>query len=195
MGWLIVIGGYLLGSWLPAETLVRWRTGHTPQELRDNPGIGGAWRMGGPLVGIIVTALDPLKGALPVLLSRWLDLGTVWVAAAAAAPVAGHAWPLMKVIHGQAGGRGLGPATGALFVLAWRELLPGYVLGALVALWLRWLPIIGVIAFIVGIGVMWYTAVPSERFVPAVAVMLVVTIRNAPMLLVVLKNRGSELPH
>ena len=195
MEWLIVIGGYLLGSWLPAETLVRWRTGLTPQELRDNPGIGGAWRVGGPLVGIIVTVIDPLKGALPVLLARWLDLGTVWIAATAAAPVAGHAWPLPKIIHGQAGGRGLGPAPRALFVLAWRELLPGYLLGALVALWLRWLPIIGVIAFIEGIAVMWYTAAPFERFAPAVAVMLVVTIRNAPMLLVVLQNRGSELPH
>jgi hypothetical protein len=48
---VLVAAGYLLGSVLPAEFFVRWKTGRTPHEFRDNPGGGGAWRLAGPLPG------------------------------------------------------------------------------------------------------------------------------------------------
>ena len=177
MGWFVIVGGYLLGSLLPAQWAVRRRTGRTPHELGDNPGGAGAWRLAGPMAGVLVTLFDIAKGVVPVAAAEALGLGDGWLAAAAVAPVAGHNWPFHQRFRG---GRGLGPATGALFWLAWRQMLPAYILGALAAWRRRWMPMVGVVAFPVALVLMGLSAVPPERLQAAVLVMLAVAVRQLP---------------
>lgn len=180
MGWLVIAGGYLLGCLLPAEWFVRRRTGRTPHELDDNPGSAGAWRLAGPLAGVAVALFDIAKGLAPVAVAESIGLRDRWLAAAAVAPVAGHNWPFYK---GFRGGRGLGPATGALFWLAWRQMLPAYLLGALAAWKRRWAPMVGVVAFPVALTLMVLGQVPAERLRAAVLVMLTVAVRQVPWVL------------
>ncbi len=191
----LILLAYLVGSILPAEIFVRWRTGRTPHEWNDNPGGGGAWRRAGPLAGIVTILFDMSKGAVPTALALRYHFPLPWLVAAAVAPVVGHCWPFYKVIRGDRGGRGLGAATGALFVLAFREVVLAYVLGALVAYRFRWLPSVGIVAFPLSLLLLVYWRVPPERLLPAVAVMLVVTVRNVGLLWTVVRTRGAERPH
>ncbi|GBD09185.1 putative glycerol-3-phosphate acyltransferase [Candidatus Thermoflexus japonica] len=195
MGWWLALAAYLVGSILPAEIFVRWRTGRSPHDFEDNPGGGGAWRLAGPLAGVITILFDMGKGAIPTAIALQAGLRPPELIAVAVAPVIGHCWPFYKIIRLDRGGRGLGPATGALFAMAFREVVLAYVLGALVAYRLRWLPSVGIVAFPLGLILMLLWRVPPERLTAAFAVMLVVLIRNVGLLWTVLRTRGARLPH
>ncbi len=195
MGLWLALGAYLVGSILPAEIFVRWKTGRSPHAFEDNPGGGGAWRLAGPVPGLITILFDLGKGAVPTAIALWAGLSLPERMAVAVAPVIGHCWPFYKIIRLDWGGRGLGPATGALFVLAFREVLPAYVLGALAAYRFRWLPSVGIVAFPLGLLLMLLWKVPSDRLATALAVMLVVLIRNVGLLWTVVRTRGARLPH
>jgi len=195
MGIWLALVGYLVGSILPAEIFVRWKTGRSPHAFEDNPGGGGAWRLAGPAAGLITILFDLGKGAVPTLIALRAGLPMPELIAAAVAPVVGHCWPFYKVIRLDRGGRGLGPATGALFALAFREVVPAYVLGALAAYRFRWLPSVGIVAFPLGLILMLIGRVPPERLAAALAVMLVVLVRNVRLLWTVVQTRGARLPH
>ncbi|MER3400354.1 MAG: glycerol-3-phosphate acyltransferase [Thermoflexus sp.] len=190
----VVLGAYLIGSILPSEIFVRRRTGRSPHDFQDNPGGGGAWRLAGP-AGLITILFDLGKGAIPTAIALRAGFSPPWLIAAAVAPVVGHAWPFYKVIRLDRGGRGLGPATGALFALAFREVVPAYVLGALAAYRFRWLPSVGIVAFPLGLLLMILGRVPPERLAAALAVMLVVLLRNGNLLWTVARTRGTVRPH
>ena len=188
----LVIGGYLLGSVLPADWLVRRRTGKHPSELGDNPGAAGAWRLAGPRAAILTTLFDLVKGALPLAAAKMLGLSdALWsnglaLASVACAPVIGHNWP---IFHRFRGGRGLSTAVGALLYISWPEMLPALVLGVVAAYWRKWAPLIGVVGFPVGLTLMLTRGVTSPRIVAAVAVMLIVLVRQIPWLLANLTAR------
>lgn len=192
---VVVILAYLAGSVLPAEIFVRRKTGRTPHELEDNPGGGGAWRNAGPIAGLITILYDMGKGAVPTAIALRYHFPLPWLIAAAVAPVIGHCWPFYKIIRGDRGGRGLGAATGALFVLAFWQVVPAYVLGALAAAVFRWLPSVGIVALPLSLVLLLYWQVPMERFLPALAVMLVILARNVGLLWTVVRTRGAQLPH
>ncbi|HXF70048.1 MAG TPA: glycerol-3-phosphate acyltransferase [Thermoflexus sp.] len=195
MGFLLAFAAYLVGSILPAEIFVRWRTGRSPHEFEDNPGGGGAWRLAGPVAGLITILFDMGKGAVPTAIALRAGFGPPELIAVAVAPVIGHCWPFYKIIRLDRGGRGLGPATGALFALAFREVIPAYVLGALAAYRFRWLPSVGIVALPLGLILMVLWGVPPERVMAAFAVMLVVLARNVGLLWAVVQTRGKRLPH
>ncbi|MCS6964760.1 glycerol-3-phosphate acyltransferase [Thermoflexus sp.] len=195
MGLWLALAAYLAGSILPAEIFVRWKTGRSPHEFEDNPGGGGAWRLAGPVAGMITILFDLGKGAVPTWIALRAGLSLSELIAVAVAPVIGHCWPFYKVIRLDRGGRGLGPATGALFALAFREVVPAYVLGALAAYRFRWLPSVGIVAFPLSLIFMLWWKVPPERLAAAFAVMLVVLIRNVGLLWTVVQTRGKRLPH
>ncbi len=191
----LILAAYLVGSILPAELFVRWKTGRTPHEFDDNPGGGGAWRRAGPVAGVITIVFDMAKGAVPTAIALQQGFPLPWLVATAVAPVVGHCWPFYKVISLDRGGRGLGAATGALFAMAFWQVVPAYVLGALAAYRFRWLPSVGIVAFPLSLLLMLYWHVPTDRFIAGFAVMLVVLVRNVGLLLTVVRTRGAHLPH
>lgn len=183
----MVIGGYLLGSLLPAELAARAMTGRSVLEQGDNPGAAGAWRKAGWLAGVIVALLDAAKGAVPVAIALYFNFAPGWLVLSAVAPVAGHAWPIFSGFRG--GGRALAPASGALAWLAFPQVLAAYVLGALVAWRVKWVPAVGVVGFPVGLLLMVITRVPGDLIIAAVAVMLVVLVRQVPWVITQLARR------
>ena len=164
VGFTLTVGGYLLGSVLPAVWIVRRKTGKSPWELGDNPGGSGVWRLAGPIAGVSTILFDIIKGVIPVALAQKADLQGFWFIAVACSPVIGHNWP---VFTGFKGGRGFACATGILLFLAWREMLPAYLVGVL-------------FGFPLGLSLMYFRSVPLLTVIASVAVMLLVGVRQIP---------------
>ncbi|MFL5349824.1 MAG: glycerol-3-phosphate 1-O-acyltransferase PlsY [Hyalangium sp.] len=112
----LVLLGYLAGS-IPFGVLVtRWARGvDVRAEGSGNIGATNVARVAGKKLGVLVLALDALKGALPVLLSLRLmpDSPRVHVAVGLAAFL-GHCFPVWLKFRG---GKGVATALGVLLVL------------------------------------------------------------------------------
>ncbi|MBA3414649.1 MAG: glycerol-3-phosphate 1-O-acyltransferase PlsY [Chloroflexia bacterium] len=94
--------GYVLGRWFGNIDLRQHGSGGT--------GATNALRTLGWRVSAAVFALDVLKGFLPVIGARLLELNGWWIAAVAVAAVVGHCWsPLI----GFGGGKGMATGAGA----------------------------------------------------------------------------------
>ena len=127
---MYILGGYAAGSVLFARLSAALL--NRPAVLRDspdgNPGTANAFQYGGFLCGLITLLGDVAKGFLPVYL--YLRAGGNFQAApllsalVLAAPVWGHAFPILFRFHGGKGIAvtfgcllGLRPATGVPFAL------------------------------------------------------------------------------
>jgi glycerol-3-phosphate acyltransferase PlsY len=116
---LVLITAYLLGSIPFGYLIVRARTG---ADVRAS-GSGGTGatnvsRRAGKLAGLVTLLLDATKGALAVILARWLlndDFGiNWWVAFAALIAVFGHCFPVWL---GFRGGKGVATGVGVFLSL------------------------------------------------------------------------------
>ena len=180
LGILLVVGGYLLGSLLPADYFVRRKTGKTPEELNDNPGGMGTVRRAGIGPGVATIIFDIGKGILPVAIAVRLALPEAWVALAAAAPVVGHSWPVWR---GFKGGRGMAAATGASWYLGWPLMPIAYIAAALAGLLtFRWVPAVGLIAYPMGIAWMIADSYPADRIWAIGLLGVVLLVRELPWL-------------
>ena len=116
---LVLIAAYLLGSIPFGYLIVRAQTG---ADVRAS-GSGGTGatnvsRRAGKLAGVVTLLLDAIKGALAVLLARWLltdDFGSNWwVAGASIIAVFGHCFPVWL---GFRGGKGVATGVGVFLSL------------------------------------------------------------------------------
>jgi glycerol-3-phosphate acyltransferase PlsY len=116
---IAIITGYLLGS-IPSAYIA----GHLVKKIdirRAGGGNMGALNVAreiGLLPGLTVLLADVAKGALPVLIARWLGLPLIWIFAAGFMAVIGHNWP---VFLGFKGGKGAATTLGVLFALVPKE--------------------------------------------------------------------------
>ena len=133
---LLIAGAFLLGSIPSGYLAARFAGGIDIREYGSgNVGASNVMVHVNPWVAGLTGAFDcVIKGALPVLVGRWLGLD-LWVQGAAGfASIAGHNWsPFLRFT----GGRGVGTAIGvALGLMMWREVLilgvAVFVLGRLV---------------------------------------------------------------
>ncbi len=118
---IAIIIGYLLGSIPFSYIVARLKKGV------DIRGVGGGnvgalntYREIGPAYGLGVLAADIIKGALAVLVARWLDLPIAWMCLAGLAAVVGHNWPIFLKFRG---GKGAATVIGVLVALTPIELL------------------------------------------------------------------------
>jgi glycerol-3-phosphate acyltransferase PlsY len=102
MGLLGIIIAYLLGSIPFGYLLTRLATGRDVRtEGSGNIGATNVVRAAGRSVGLATLALDMAKGALAVWLAGWLTEGSSgWMADAAIAVMAGHAFPVFLNFKG-----------------------------------------------------------------------------------------------
>jgi glycerol-3-phosphate acyltransferase PlsY len=117
---LVLIAAYLLGSIPFGYLIVRTRTGTDVRESGSGgTGATNVSRRAGKLAGVVTLLLDAAKGALSVLLARWLatdDFGvTWWVTAAAILAVIGHCFPVWL---GFRGGKGVATGVGVFLSLS-----------------------------------------------------------------------------
>lgn len=117
MNWelALVAAAYLLGS-IPSGLLVVWaKTGKDiRREGSGNVGATNATRIAGLAAGIPVTAMDVVKGALPMWAMSVLNPASEWLVATMLAAIVGHCFPVWLRF---AGGKGVATAFGAFAVL------------------------------------------------------------------------------
>jgi len=110
--WLLVPLAYLLGSLSTAAIVSRLAGLPDPREQGSkNPGATNVLRLGGKKAAAITLAGDALKGLLPVLIARALDVAPEMLAAIGLAAFLGHLYP---VFFGFKGGKGVATALGVL---------------------------------------------------------------------------------
>jgi glycerol-3-phosphate acyltransferase PlsY len=115
----LIAVAYLLGSIPFGYLIVRAKSGGDVRETGSGgTGATNVTRRAGKWAGVLTLALDALKGAVAVLLTRWLlapGFGIDWwVAAAALAVVAGHVFPVWLRFRG---GKGVATGLGAFLCL------------------------------------------------------------------------------
>jgi glycerol-3-phosphate acyltransferase PlsY len=115
MAWLIIITGYVLGSFPTAYLAGRFLKGRDIRQMGDeNAGAANVYRELGPAAGIVVFIIDAAKGAVVILIAQAANMPQVLVLCSGAVAVIGHNWP---VFLGFRGGRGVSTTIGILLVL------------------------------------------------------------------------------
>jgi glycerol-3-phosphate acyltransferase PlsY len=117
---LLIVFAYLLGSIPFGYLIVRAKSGGDVRATGSGgTGATNVMRRAGKGAGLLTLALDALKGAVAVVLARWLlapEFGiNWWVAACALAVVAGHVFPVWLRFRG---GKGVATGLGAFLCLA-----------------------------------------------------------------------------
>jgi len=113
---LLLVGlAYLSGS-IPMSVIVARLSGGVDPRTVGSGRTGGtnALRALGRGRAAVVVAGDVLKGALPVLLARWLEAGPVVEALCALAAILGSS---RSIFLGFGGGRGVGTGVGTMLVI------------------------------------------------------------------------------
>lgn len=176
----IVVGGYLIGSLLPAEWIAQRKIGHSMQELNENPGGAGIYRKAGFWAAVFVILFDIGKGILPVALADKFNIRGGWLVAAACAPVVGHNWPVYSGFRN--GGKGMAASLGAALWLGWPAILPGLGVGAVLVLWKRWAPWIGVVGLPLGLVGMALAGIQPARLWAIASLIIIMLLRLIPWL-------------
>ncbi|HEX8649321.1 MAG TPA: glycerol-3-phosphate 1-O-acyltransferase PlsY [Pyrinomonadaceae bacterium] len=118
---LVLLAAYLLGSIPFGYLIVRAKEGADVRETGSGgTGATNVTRRAGKGAGLFTLLLDALKGAIAVLLARWLlaapDFGINWcVTAAAILAVVGHIFPVWL---GFRGGKGVATGVGVFLTLS-----------------------------------------------------------------------------
>ncbi len=134
--------GYAIGSLSPATWIARARGVDLAHEGSGNPGATNTGRVLGSSWGVLVFALDLLKGFVPTLgFLLWQGEAAGLVAGFAA--VMGHV--TSPLLRGR-GGRGVATAFGALLAVATPTALAALVVFAVAALATRWIALASVLA-------------------------------------------------
>ena len=113
---LAVLAGYLLGSFPSAYIAGRLVKGRDIRRIGGgNMGTLNTLREIGFIPGLLVFMADAAKGALAILVAKWLGANEVVILIAGLASVAGHSWP---VFLGFKGGKGGATGYGIFLALA-----------------------------------------------------------------------------
>ena len=112
---LLIVAAYLLGS-IPTGLLLGKMFGIDVRKAGSgNIGATNVYRTAGKKLGIITLLADSLKGAVPVVAARYLDMDAAVVAAAGLAAFLGHVFPFYLRFKG---GKGVATALGVFLAAA-----------------------------------------------------------------------------
>lgn len=183
MTWAVLLAAaYLLGSVPFSVVVVRLLQGIDVRAVGSgNPGATNALRSAGPAAGLAVLALDVGKGALPVLAGLRMGASPGVLAAAAAAAVAGHVFPVYLAFHG---GKGVATAVGSLAVLLPVATVSGVLLFLAVVLRTRYVSLASLVLVwsIPPLALLFaragWAAAAGQALLGAVAIALLVSVRH-----------------
>lgn len=121
--WMVVLWtviGFVMGSLPAAVVLTKLVVHRDPRGVGDrNPGAANAWRVAGPVVGMLTVILEGMKGLVPVALAYWRWHVTGWsIVPIMLAPLLGHMFS--PFLRGR-GGKGITVTFGVWTALTvWR---------------------------------------------------------------------------
>jgi acyl phosphate:glycerol-3-phosphate acyltransferase len=158
MNWPLVVAAYIAGAIPFGLLLVRAITGRDIRaEGSGNIGAMNVFRTSGPALGVAVLVLDLLKGLVPVLLARRMDLPPPTLVIVGLAAIAGHNWSVF--LRGK-GGKGIATSYGVLLGLS---------------------PVAGILAGLIWIAVVVVTRYASlASLLGMLAVPVVIALRREP---------------
>lgn len=173
---LMLLICYLIGS-IPCGYLIGKRK---RVDLRSqgsgNIGATNAFRILGPVVGLLVFLCDVAKGFIPVLVVNNV-FGPSWGVAAGLAAVVGHNW---SIFLGFRGGRGVATGAGVLIALMPWVVLIAFIIWLLVVLLSGYVSLGSIIAAISVPIIALILRVPWVYFIFAVPAPILVVIRHLP---------------
>ncbi len=115
--WLLIPVAYLMGSISSAILVCKAMNLPDPRKQGSkNPGATNVMRIGGKKAAAITLLGDMLKGLIPVLLARLLEVDALLLALVGMAAFLGHLYP---VFFGFKGGKGVATAFGVLSGFSW----------------------------------------------------------------------------
>jgi glycerol-3-phosphate acyltransferase PlsY len=130
----LLVGGYLIGSILPADLFFRLSRKKAPHEMGEKPGTYAVMRRVGLVPGILCLLFDFGKGFLPGFLAIIFGLDQAWLPFITVSPVIGHNWPFLRW---NKGGWGMAATGGTFLAMGW------------------WLPAILAAVIAVPCGLLW----------------------------------------
>jgi len=135
---LALVAAYLIGAIPFGFLLVKWKTGADIRESGSgNIGATNVLRTTGWKSGAVTLILDIAKGYLAVWLAGFLTSGNqTWMAAAALAVMAGHAFPIFL---GGKGGKAVASFVGAYLCLTPLPLAATLVVFLVIVAWTRFI--------------------------------------------------------
>ena len=147
----LVVTSYLIGGIPTAYIATRSLTGQDIRQLGDhNSGAANVFRNVGPKAGLLVGAVDIVKGTAAILLVRSLVDSTALEMLAGVAVLAGHNWP----VHlGLRGGRGAATAIGVLLAMLPVLAIPVGA-GALLVLYLKRKATVAIAFFLISVPIL-----------------------------------------
>jgi acyl phosphate:glycerol-3-phosphate acyltransferase len=113
---LYILASYLLGS-IPFSVLVGYAFAHVDVRTHGsgNAGATNVYRVAGPVAAVVAGLLDVSKGAVPVLVAKYIFPENDWLPLASGfAAMIGHIYP---VFAGFKGGKGVNTLLGVFLVL------------------------------------------------------------------------------
>ena len=114
----VILLGFLLGSIPTAYLMGRWRRGIDIRSFGSgNPGATNIGREVGIIFGILVLAIDAVKGAIAILVGQWLGVPATALYFAALAAVVGHNF---SPFIGFRGGKGAATVLGISMLMLWQ---------------------------------------------------------------------------
>ena len=170
MAALLIFLSYLVGSLSAAIIVCRLIGAPDPRTVGSgNPGATNVLRVAGKKAAAATLIGDSVKGLLPVLVGRALDLEPGALAAIALAAFLGHLYPVFFQFEG---GKGVATFIGALLGLAWPLGLAFIVVWLLVAKASKYSSLAALTAAALMPFFAWMTAHPSV-YVATILVMVV----------------------
>lgn len=177
MDFTLILLGYLSGS-VPFGLLITRRVAERDirKEGSGNIGATNVARVAGKQWGLVVLALDAMKGAIPVVVALWLRPGAAWLhAGVGLAAVVGHVLPVWLRFKG---GKGVATALGVLGVLAPEAALTGAAAYVVLLALLRVSSIGSLGGGAAALLAVWCSERPKEYFWVASAIFLVLVVTH-----------------
>jgi len=182
LGWVAaIVVAFLVGSINPATLIARVRGTDLSVSGSGNPGATNAGRVLGRKWGVLVGALDVLKGFVPTVIAAYW-VGPHLAYAVGLAAVLGHIWSPFLLGRG---GKGVATTLGA--VLGVHPLIAvvvvvAFVLGFVVTRWVAAGSILGALAMLVVAVLVWTDRWPGDVWtgiwLTAIAVVVLVRHKN-----------------
>ena len=176
--YLVLIIAYLLGSIPFGYLIVRATKGADVRETGSGgTGATNVSRRAGKLAGILTLLLDAAKGAIAVLLARYVltdDFGVNWwVAAAAVLAVIGHCFPVWLNWRG---GKGVATGVGVFLSLYPLAVASSALLFIIIVFWTRYVSLGSILATAAFPLFVWLLSVyvkPVADFAPVVGASII----------------------